>query len=95
MRSLIARVVETEDELGKRCSPEHRPVTNAARVFCGGSRVRPFLAAGAAIFLAGLAIVRLRPGATGEIYVMYAEGSEPTRLTHDQSVSVPCGLPTA
>jgi hypothetical protein len=37
----------------KRCPLDHRPVTNAARVFCGGSRVRPFLAAGAAIILAG------------------------------------------
>jgi hypothetical protein len=52
MRSLIARVVETEDEL-EAVLPRTSASDERTRVFCGGSRVRPFLAAGAAIILAG------------------------------------------
>ena len=94
MRFLIARVVETEDELEAvlpRTSASDERSTGALWRLSSppvprrGSRDHPGR---------GLRSVRLRPGANGEIYVMNADGSEPTRLTHDQSVSVPCGLPT-
>jgi hypothetical protein len=87
MRSLIARVVETEDELEAvlpRTSASDERSTGVLRLSSPpvprrGSRDHSGR---------GLRSVRLCPGATGEIYVMDAEGSEPTRHTHDQSVSV-------
>ena len=76
MRFSTDRVLRPRTSRVRR-SNEHRPVTSVVRGLCGGSRVRPFLAAGAATMLAGLAICG------GEICVAVADGGDSAQLTED------------